>query len=142
MKEQILNNKAHILVVDDEPDMLYLMAGLLRKNRFKVVQARGAKEALTIILEQKNRFDLLITDFMMPEMSGLSFVNTLQELNIFIPYFVVSGFISKQVVDLFREKGCAAFLRKPLDKDYFLEMVTSILNEEFLQNEKIKIFDA
>ncbi len=136
-----MKTKAHILLVDDEIDMLNLSGGMLRSAGYKVTQAHSAKEALSHILEEKDQFNLLITDFIMTEMSGLSLIKTLHEMNITIPFFVVSGFVNKLVLDILREKGCKAFLQKPLNKDHLLETVILTLDEKAMINNDMKVFE-
>ena len=59
-----------ILVVEDEPDVLDLTARILSRNGYKVLKASGGLDALLLLESQKPEVDLLLTDVIMPDMSG------------------------------------------------------------------------
>jgi len=61
--------KARILVVDDEPEVLRFVAGVLERAEYEVAPAGGPKQALAIIADA-GPFDLVVTDVVMPEMCG------------------------------------------------------------------------
>lgn len=63
-------NSPKLLVVEDNIDMVTFLYGLLQKN-FQVTTAKNGKEALEAV--QKESFDLILSDIMMPEMDGLEF---------------------------------------------------------------------
>jgi CheY-like chemotaxis protein len=65
----------HILIVDDEEDHRILLSDLLESRGVRISTASNAKEALGKMTTQMA--DLLITDFMMPEMNGLELVRAL-----------------------------------------------------------------
>ena len=70
-------DKAHILVVDDDTRLRSLLQRFLRENNFYVSTAKDADEARERLTEYK--FDLLIVDIMMPNESGLDFLGTLRQ---------------------------------------------------------------
>ncbi|XAR50744.1 hypothetical protein NMG60_11005159 [Bertholletia excelsa] len=59
-----------VLAVDDDRTCLKLLDGLLRKCRYQVTSTNQAKTALKMLRENKNRFDLVISDVHMPDMDG------------------------------------------------------------------------
>ena len=61
--------KARILVVDDEPEVLRFVVGVLERAEYEVAPAPGAKQALEI-LSRGGPFDLVVSDVVMPEMCG------------------------------------------------------------------------
>ena len=68
-------SKLKILIVDDEPDFLELMALRISSWGYEVIKASGGKEA--IVIAKEIRPDILVLDYMMPEMNG---VTTLKEI--------------------------------------------------------------
>lgn len=70
------NNSAHILVVDDDNRLRSLLQRFLRDNGFYVSVAKNAAEARERLRDYK--FDLLIVDIMMPEETGLEFLEKLR----------------------------------------------------------------
>ena len=74
-----LHPKAHILVVDDEPEIHSMLGKLLQSEGFSVDHAYNADEALDAIAGQKP--DLMVLDIMMPRVSGIELCNHLKAQN-------------------------------------------------------------
>lgn len=70
------NSPAHILVVDDEPDLVELLSVNLLAAGYRVTTAARGRQALAIL--QKERPDLVILDIMMPEMNGIELTRRLR----------------------------------------------------------------
>lgn len=71
-----LSPKAHLLVVDDEPEIHTMLGKLLQNEGFSVSHAYHADEALELITEQKP--ELIVLDIMMPRVSGIELCNHLK----------------------------------------------------------------
>jgi len=84
-----VSKPATILCVDDEKVALYLRQAVLQKFGFEVVTASSAKEALQMLGAQ--RFDLVLSDLLMPEMSGTELARVIKEKYPNLPVVVVSG---------------------------------------------------
>ena len=80
---------ATILCVDDEQVALFLRKAVLQKFGFEVVTASSAKEALRILASQ--RVDLVLSDLLMPEVSGTELAKAIKEKYPNLPVVVVSG---------------------------------------------------
>lgn len=80
---------ATILCVDDEQVALFLRKAVLQKFGFEVVTASSAKDALRILSTQ--RVDLVLSDLLMPEVSGTELAKAIKEKYSGLPVVVVSG---------------------------------------------------
>ena len=69
--------RARILVVDDEPEVLRFVAGVLERAEYEVAPAAGPRQALAIIASA-DPFDLVVSDVVMPEMCGPELVSEIQ----------------------------------------------------------------
>ena len=69
---------AKILIVDDEPDMRTVLFHTLRSAGYQVVEAKGGDEALRKL--KRTRFDLVLLDIMMPQMSGYQVLERIREM--------------------------------------------------------------
>jgi DNA-binding response OmpR family regulator len=121
--------KRHILVVDDEPAILYTVVFVLRKAGYQVSQAKDGEEALALVLETQKKqehFDLIVTDIKMPKMSGTQLLNEVKRNQIFIPALVVSGIKSGNVNKILNN-GSTDFLMKPFDLRELIRRVEAIL---------------
>jgi adenylate cyclase len=111
---------AHILVVDDEPDIEPL---ILQKFRSQIRQGvvafsfvRDGVEALNA-LRSNNSIDLLITDINMPRMDGLSLLQRLLDSEENVSAIVVSAYSDMRNIRIAMNRGAFDFITKPIDLD-------------------------
>src|SRR5579875_719794 len=83
---------ATILLVDDNAHGLLARGSILQELGYHVVSASGAREALHLVEQQQ--FDLIVTDYRMPGMDGVAFINILRERNFKNPVILLSGFLA------------------------------------------------
>ena len=102
-----------ILVVDDDPTFCAIMAEILRMYRARVYTAFSAEEAMAV-LEQVTP-DLILTDVMMPEVDGLTFVRRIRSgaVQARIPIIIVSAGVSHREQAAAMQAGADQFLPKP-----------------------------
>jgi CheY-like chemotaxis protein len=116
---------ANILVVEDDLLNRNLICKVLRKEGHQVVEACDGAIALEIL--QVLPFDLVITDFMMPKLNGIKFVEHLHSLQPRIPIIFITGFLSvlsgKTILD-----DVAEVLAKPFELDVLRSTVHRLLD--------------
>jgi DNA-binding response OmpR family regulator len=125
--------RKHILVVDDNSDILSLNVFLLSRAWYEVSQAEDGQQALELILEAQSEnkpFDLLLTDLKMPVMSGIELVHEIKKKAIPIPIIVLSGQYDQKLIKHLLENGCSDFFLKPYDFEKLIERVKVILGQE------------
>lgn len=117
-----------ILVADDEPLVLNIAETILRRHGFTVLAARDGSAALELFHEQEQDVDLVLTDVMMPVMSGPQLVHRIHQRNGKVPCIYMSGYSSDQI----REKGEVVpncdYLMKPFTPAALLSMVRKQLS--------------
>lgn len=86
------------LLVDDEEIVRMSTADILAEIGFAVVEASSAEEAICLV-ERGQQFDLLVTDHLMPGMSGVDLINRLRADRPYIPALIVSGFAEAKGID-------------------------------------------
>jgi CheY-like chemotaxis protein len=105
----------NLLVVDDDQAFLDLMVHHLQRKGHNVKCALDGKEALHL-LQTKSQFDVLITDLMMPGMSGLELLRLAKKLDPSIEVIVITAAPSLEMaISAMREDGAFDYLTKPLD---------------------------
>ena len=130
-------SRKKILVVDDEPDIIAYLDVLLDDNGYKMLQARTAKEAFSIM--EMIRPDLICLDIMMPKKSGVALYCDLKldENYKDIPMIFVSAFSMardfygqgfRKLVPDTRIPEPEAFLEKPIQPDKFIEIINKTIN--------------
>lgn len=120
---------SHILVVDDEPDTLGLVQLTLETAGFQADAAGSGAEAL--LLAQKQAYDLILLDIMMPDMSGFDVYKRLQSSLTTVPPIV---FLTAKNRPEDREAGegmgAAAYLIKPITRGQLLDVLRRTLGED------------
>jgi signal transduction histidine kinase len=110
-----------ILVVEDEPAVLDVAARILEQNRYTVLAAGTGSQALALAAE--HRFDLLLTDMVMPEISGLELARRVKQLRPEVAVLFMSGY-SQDVLGPQRvnDEGIA-LVQKPFSRRTLLDGV-------------------
>lgn len=105
---------AHILIVEDEPTNAELAALICKEEGHSARQVRDGIEALKRLLE-KERFDLVLLDVLMPRMDGLDLVTALREApsTAAIPIIAVTGVAGARDHHVLRTAGVDAIITKP-----------------------------
>lgn len=115
-----------ILVVDDEKDILVTLQDLLEMEGYEVTCAYNGKSGLAKFYEMKP--DLIMTDMMMPGMSGLELIHTIRggttQAN--IPIILMSAMVSFQNQE---KEGWDDFIKKPSDIDSILDTIKKLLEK-------------
>ena len=105
----------HISIVDDEEDHRLILADLLESKGYSISTASNAKQALAQL--SSRTVDLVITDFMMPEMNGLELIRALarrEELS-GIPVILLTADKSENLEGLANSAGAFSTVFKPFD---------------------------
>jgi DNA-binding NtrC family response regulator len=115
-----------ILVVDDDARMLRALDKVLTGEGAVVTRAAWAGDAIEILTERRNQFDLVITDLRMPFVSGLTAVFAIKKIFPNLPVIVLTAFGSPDVKAECLRQGAAAFLEKPLDTKQLLHVIDNV----------------
>lgn len=110
------------MIVDDEPDILFVLRVVLEAAGYEVVEALDGREALDAMPDA--RPDLVITDLMMPVMDGKELIRRIREnpQTAEIPILMVSANPNGTA-------GAQALMRKPFRQDELLRNVRTLLGE-------------
>jgi CheY-like chemotaxis protein len=115
----------NILIVDDEQEVLDVISEMLDSLGYRPFAARRGSEALK--LAKTKKFDLVITDLIMPDMGGLAFAKKFKKQQKDTPIIVTAGVnLGKSNVDL-EKYGVSAFIRKP----FFIVEIDSKIKQLF-----------
>ena len=103
-----------ILVIDDDKMTRRVVEKEMRKLKHEVESAGDAFEGLAML--EKDKFDLVISDIMMPTISGLSLVSVVKEfVSRKVPVVIMSSLHDEDIVDTCARLGAVEFLPKPID---------------------------
>ena len=116
-----------VLVVDDDPTFCGIMAEILKMYRARVFIANSAEEAIAIL--ETTTPDLILTDVMMPEVDGLTFVRQIRAEgpSTRVPVIVVSAGVSSREQAAALQAGADSFLPKPFSLKDLQAAVSTVL---------------
>lgn len=116
-------SKACLLVVDDEPHFLKMIESILVRASYEVKTCEKTTEGLKIL--EYEPFDCVITDALMPDMSGLEFVKELRKKPQFsnLPVLMLTRLKNRNDVQKAIEAGVSDYILKPIDEMLFLDKV-------------------
>lgn len=141
MNSSFLNQSsktAHILVVDDSSDNLFLVQTILEEEGYDITLAEDGRSALAKI--EQSPPDLVLLDVMMPGMDGYEVTRRIRqkaELQ-FIPILLITAYDQPSVVEGL-DIGADDFIRKPVEVDELLARVRSLLRLKYAIDEREQI---
>jgi CheY-like chemotaxis protein len=118
-----------VLYVDDDEVMALLVQRLLEHAGYRVRTCATAADALAQLREAPQAFDLVITDFNMPEMSGLDLARALAGLRPELPVIISSGYLTDRLRSDAKAVGVRALLRKENTLEKLPALVGRVLGE-------------
>lgn len=127
---QELRGRETILVVEDDRAVRDVVARALRRYGYCVLEARHGSAGLQICTQQKGPIHLMLTDVVMPEMSGPKLREHLAALHPDIKMLYMSGYTENAIAHLGVLDRKAAFLQKPFSVTALLEKVREVLDTQ------------
>lgn len=112
--------KATVLVVDDHEDLLAFAKQILERAGYQVLGAVSGEQALILAHSVEGQLDLLVTDLILPGITGGELREQIREIHPKCAAIYISGVNQKRIDELGLKYG-AAFLRKPFSAQQLLE---------------------
>jgi two-component system, cell cycle sensor histidine kinase and response regulator CckA len=117
-----------VLVVEDEAGVRNLVSHVLRRHGYTVLEASHGEEALSLVDQYAGAIDLLVTDMIMPVMSGRQLADLLTAKQEGLKVVYMSGYVHPEGDQPPRGNGRRAFLQKPFKPDVLARMVREVLD--------------
>jgi two-component system nitrogen regulation response regulator NtrX len=124
-EENNLSRKAHLLLVDDDPNTLASLARAFRLAGHEATVCDNAARALELL--RTETFDLICSDVVMPGKSGIEFLEDLKKAGVATPIILISGQANVEMAVRATRLGALDFLEKPLSTDKLLVTVENAL---------------
>ncbi len=121
-----------IVIVDDEEMVLTSLKSFLKlETDYSVKTFQSAKKALGFI--EENPIDLVISDYLMPEMDGLSFLKSVKKLKPEVPRIILTGYADKEnAIKAINDVGLYQYIEKPWNNDDMLIILRNGLERNHL----------
>ncbi|HUG22505.1 hybrid sensor histidine kinase/response regulator [Piscinibacter sp.] len=117
-----------VLYVDDDETMVVMVEHLLQRAGYQVSSFQSAHGALAAVREHPSDFDFVVTDFNMPECSGLDVAQELARIRPDLPVVISSGYITQELRALARGAGVRGLLEKQNTLEELAGLVARILS--------------
>lgn len=118
----------HILFIDDEPVLVDLSKRMLERLGYEVTSRTSSLEALELFKARPDRFDLVITDMTMPNMTGDRLARELMKIRPDIPIIICTGYSEQMSEEKAKWVGIKAFAMKPVAMKDLAKTVRKVLD--------------
>lgn len=122
--------KEHVLVVDDEIQVLDVVNHILKGLGYRVTTTTSAQDALLLVLEAKNDFDLLIADLTMPLVTGVDLCLQVKNIRPDMPFVLCSGDAQQLTEELLQQAGADDYFLKPVSLLGLAQVVRRVLDRQ------------
>lgn len=117
---------ARILVVEDDPQNLYLVKFLLERAGYEVSVASDGVQAVEVA--RQDAPDLILMDMLLPRMDGWAATRALKtEHHLTVPIIALTAYSMKGDREAILQAGCDGYISKPIDPETFVEQVEAYL---------------
>jgi DNA-binding NtrC family response regulator len=119
-KMSVVKSDSTIVLVDDEEMVLTSLRSFINlETNFNVETFTSAEAALEFI--KNNDIDIVISDYLMPEMDGISFLAKVREIRPDVPRIILTGYADKEnAIKAINDVGLFQYIEKPWDNDDLL----------------------
>jgi two-component system, chemotaxis family, chemotaxis protein CheY len=115
-----------VIIVDDFKSIRDIVKKLLENKGYQVLESSNGEEALKMF--DGTSYDLLITDYNMPGMSGADLVRKLRDMTqyMYIPVIMLTSSPRSKIDDYIRDLNIACFLQKPFETSHFYSVIEKL----------------
>jgi PAS domain S-box-containing protein len=128
-KGKLATGHERVLFIDDEEALAEMGEQMLTVLGYQAVRKTSSREALALFRLDPSKFDLIITDQTMPEITGTQLAGEILALRPNMPIILCTGYSVQVDADSAKAAGICAFLEKPLTKSEMANMVRRVLDE-------------
>jgi len=120
-----MTTKWKALIIDDNPDIRWVLCRVLAKHDVETVEAQDGEEGIKLL--DRESFDIVVTDVSMPKADGFAALEHARKLSPNTPVVMISGSWSSEQKALARKLGATRTLNKPIEIASFGKAIEGIL---------------
>jgi len=128
LKGPLPTGSEHILLIDDEKPLVDIGREMLKRQGYEITTCTSSVEALALFKAKADRFDLVITDMTMPDMTGIDLAREFLAMRPDFPIILCTGFSETVTEETARSAGVKAFLLKPLTIHELTRTIRKVLD--------------
>ena len=122
-----MKNASKLLVIDDNKEILDALYDFLSKKKYNVVTASNGLEGLKLLENDKQRFDLVITDLIMPDISGVALISIIKKKYPAMRVIAITGW-GEHPETLATEAEADHVLEKPFELSDLEQLIKRLLS--------------
>ncbi|MCE5242680.1 MAG: PAS domain S-box protein [Syntrophobacteraceae bacterium] len=128
--EHVAGGTERILFVDDEPSLVDVAQTILESLGYEVTAMTNGAEALELFMVDPMRFDAIVTDFTMPQITGAELAREILQRRPDIPVILCTGFTERMDDVKAKDMGISEFVMKPLDLKTLARLIRKHLDRQ------------
>lgn len=129
------NPLKRVLVVDDEPMIVSLLSTILQEKGWDVAEARSGTEGIDQL--DRGRFDVILTDLVMPGDSGMDLLRAAKEIHPDVEVILMTGYATADTAIEAMRNGAFHYIMKPLKTEEMVNLVEKAYSQRQLQRENL-----
>jgi PAS domain S-box-containing protein len=129
-EENIQGGTERILFVDDEAMIIDSMQTIMQNLGYRVISFIDCRIALKRFMDRPEDFDVIITDYTMPYMTGIELAGLIKKVRDDIPVILSSGYINVNLEKTAAEAGITHLLKKPVTTSELAELLRKVLDNK------------
>jgi len=135
MSDSSQNSVERVLILDDEEMVLTSLRSFLElETDYEIVTFTSATEALEYT--KKNKINLVVSDYLMPEMDGISFLAKVKEIDPNATRIILTGYADKEnAIKAINDVGLFQYIEKPWDNDNLKLVIRNGIDKQKLLSE-------
>jgi PAS domain S-box-containing protein len=126
-----------ILLIDDDKTVAAMVEQMLKSLGYKVVVKTDSQNALDSFKNNPNAFDIVVSDQVMPNLTGINLAEKLLDTRNDIPIIIMTGFSEKINSEQIYRMGIKGYLEKPVIKKNIAELIRNILDNKINEPQKV-----
>jgi len=131
-------SQAHILAIDDEPELLESIRKILSRAGHRVTTAASAEEGL-LHLQRSDEPDLILTDLMMPGIGGMELLKSVRKKQLDVPVVLMTAYATVETAVQAIKEGAFDYVSKPFTADQLQVVTRRALDMRRLTNENRRL---
>ncbi len=124
-----MGDQKKLLIIDDDAEILAALDNYLRKKNYNVAIAANGLDGLKILESEPDGFDLIITDLVMPSISGVAIISIAKKKFPDLPVIAITGW-GEHPEALAAEADADLVMEKPFELSVLESKITEILSEK------------
>jgi DNA-binding NtrC family response regulator len=123
----------NILVIDDEQTQREVLTGYLKKKGYHILSADSGEEGIRIV--KQNAVDIILSDFKMPDKTGLEVLEQVKKINPEISFVIITAYSTVETAVKAMRMGAYDYISKPVDLDELDLLIEKIIENRNLKSE-------